>query len=117
MNKKFKEYYDSLPENLENLEKYEEMLSKEGNDDYKITRSLLYHVDEIEKFIDLREIKNKCREKFSTLLNDSDRLPDSKYPELKDIKKIIIEFYLDSAIYYAKNKVAFDNLVSKIKPY
>lgn len=63
------------------------------------------------------EIKNKCREKFSTLLNDSDRLPDSSYPELKDIKKIIIEFYLDSAIYYAKNKVAFDNLVSKIKPY
>ena len=35
----------------------------------------------------------------------------------RDIKKIIIEFYLDSAIYYAKNKVAFDNLVSKIKPY
>ena len=63
------------------------------------------------------EIKNKCREKFKSYLNEFNRLPDSSYPELKDIKKIIIEFYLDSAIYYAKNKVAFDNLVSKIKPY
>ena len=46
------------------------ILSKEGNDDYKITRSLLYHVDEIEKFLDLDEIK-KVYNKKSNITDDN----------------------------------------------
>ena len=91
------------------------------------------HQENAYKFLEfLNQNKSKIervtKERLFKLTNTKDHqgiavnASDFKYFELvelltKDIKKIIIEFYLDSAIYYAKNKVAFDNLVSKIKPY
>lgn len=75
VNKKFKEYYVDLAKNFEekklvNSEKMNSMFSKEGNDDYKITRSLLYHVNEIEKFVDLDKIK-KIYNKESNIEDDN----------------------------------------------
>ena len=57
VNEKFSEYYDELTKNFDELENMYILLLKEGNDNYKITRSLLYHVDEIDNFLDLNEIK------------------------------------------------------------
>lgn len=117
LNKKFKEYYDNLPENHENLEKYEEMLSKEGNDDYKITRSLLYHANEIEKFIDLSEIK-KVYNKESNTTHDNKTSTNFSFKKVfstkifnyftkEELNKNEVYLFLKNHIQYIIDRIRF----------
>lgn len=61
-NKKFKEYLDKINDSFNSINEMDILLSKEGNDDYKITRSFLYHVNEFKslkgnEFRNLLEVK------------------------------------------------------------
>lgn len=56
-NKKFKEYLDKINDSFNSINQMDILLSKEGNDDYKITRSFLYHVNEFQ-FLKGNEFRN-----------------------------------------------------------
>lgn len=61
-NKKFKEYLNKMNDSFNFINQMDILLWKEGNDDYKITRSFLYHVNEFKslkgnEFRNLLEVK------------------------------------------------------------
>lgn len=61
-NKKFKEYLNKMNDSFNSINQMDILLWKEGNDDYKITRSFLYHVNEFKslkgnEFRNLLEVK------------------------------------------------------------
>lgn len=143
VSEKFKEYYANLIENLKNYEEMHLLLWKEGNDDYKITRSLLYHADEIKKFLDLDEIKkiynkksnitddNQTRENFSfkkvfstKIFNYVDKEELNKNEKISLLKKAIRNIIHIIRVFYKlpselSNKVLEEtkNVVEEYKKY